>query len=171
MATPEEIIIANRTSRNGAAIGTKALTPRVVRQYLEDNNIDKETTTILDFGAGKAAAHAQAFVADGWGCLAYEFGDNIDPRVHCELALLNKYDIVYASNVLNVQSSLHMFEETIEQIKSVMKPDSVFFANYPLQPRKMSAAEWQMREMLAQHFTSVIWVGGKKNAPVLLMKK
>ena len=171
MASAEEITIANKTSRNSAAVGMKALTPRVVRQYLHDTNADKETTSILDFGAGKSAAHTLAMVADGWQCLAHEFGDNVDPRVHCELAMLNKYDVVFASNVLNVQSSLHMFEETIEQIKSVMKDGGAFFANYPLQPRKMSAAAWQMRDMLAQHFSSVVWVGGKKNAPVLLMVK
>ena len=171
MASPDEIIIANKTSRNSAAVGEKALTPRVVRQYLQDNTIDKETTTILDFGAGKSAAHTLALVADGWQCLAHEFGDNVDPRLHCELAMLNKYDVVFSSNVLNVQSSLHMFEETIEQVKSVMNDGGVFFANYPLQPRKMSAAAWHMREMLQQHFTSVIWVGGKKNATVLLMVK
>jgi hypothetical protein len=169
--TPEEIEIANKTSRNSPAIGAKAITPKMVRQYIEDNTLDKDEIQILDFGAGKAAAHAQKFVEEGFQCLAYEFGANVDPRVHCELALYNKYDIVYASNVLNVQSSLHMLEETIIQIKQVMKEDAVFFANYPLQPRKMTAAGWQMHATLRNYFKDVIRVGGTSQAPLWLMKK
>jgi hypothetical protein len=169
--TPEEIEIANKTSRNSPAIGAKAITPRMVRQYIEENGLDKEAIQILDFGAGKAAAHAQKFVEEGFQCLAYEFGDNVDPRVHCELALYNKYDIVYASNVLNVQSSMTMFGETIIQIKQVMKDDGVFFANFPLQPRKMELKGWELHSKLREYFKDVIRVGGTSQAPLWLMKK
>ena len=169
--TQTEIEIANKTSRNSPAIGAKAITPKMVRQYIEDNKLDKEEIQILDFGAGKAAAHAQKFVEDGFNCLAYEFGDNVDPRVHCELALLNKYDIVYASNVLNVQSSMRMLEETIIQVKLVMEQDGVFFANFPLQPRKMEMKGHELHSRLRDYFTDVIRVGGTSQAPLWLMKK
>jgi hypothetical protein len=170
MATTEQITIANKTSRSSAAIGMKAITPKAVRKYIDDN-YDKETVTILDFGAGKTAIHARAFVEEGYNCLAHEFGDNVDPRYHCELALLNQYDIVYASNVLNVQSSLHMLEETLTQVKSVLKDGGFFFANYPLNPRKMTADWWQMHELLRQNFKAV-WVSGRnKKAPIFLMEK
>jgi len=171
MATAEQISIANKTSRNSPAIGMKAITPKIVRQYIEDNKLDKDEITILDFGAGKTAAHAQKFVEDGYQCLAYEFGDNVDPRYHCELALLNKYDIVYASNVINVQSSLLMLEETLALIKMSMKEGGVFFANYPLSPRKMTAAGWQMHSMLRQYFGEVVRVGGTSQAPLWKMTK
>jgi hypothetical protein len=170
MATAEQIAVANKTSRNSSAIGAKAITPKFVRKLIDDNDI-KATATILDFGAGKTANHARAMVEDGYLCLAHEFGDNVDPRYHCELAMSNTYDVVYASNVLNVQSSLHMFIETIEQVKSVMKDDGVFVANFPLEPRKMNMKAWQMRELLQQHFSSAIWAGGKKGAPIFLMVK
>jgi len=74
MATSEQITTANKTSRNSPAIGQKALTPKVARQYME-NNFKKDDTLILDFGAGKSAYHAQQFVADGWQVLAHEFGE------------------------------------------------------------------------------------------------
>ena len=171
MATSEQITTANKTSRNSPAIGAKAITPKMVRRYIEDNNLNKDEISILDFGAGKTAAHAQKFVEDGYQCLAYEFGDNVDPRYHCELALFNKYDIVYASNVINVQSSLYMLQETLIQIKQVMKPNAVLFANYPLSPRKMSAKGWQMHAMLRNHFASVVRVGGTSQAPLWLLTK
>jgi SAM-dependent methyltransferase len=171
MYTPEQIEIANKTSRNSPAIGAKAITPKMVRKYIEDNNLDKDETLILDFGAGKAAAHAQKFVEDGYNCLAYEFGNNVDPRVHCELALMNQYDIVYASNVLNVQSTPSMLEETLIQVKLVLKPDGVFFANYPLSPRKMDKAGWELHSFLKDHFKVVDRVGGTSQAPLWLLKK
>ena len=170
MATAEEITIANKTSRNSAAIGANAITPKMVRKYIEDNSLDKDETLILDFGAGKAAAHAQKFVEDGYQCLAYEFGDNVDPRVHCELALLNKYDIIYASNVINVQSSFPMLHETLIHVKQSLKPDGVLFANYPLSPRKKDITGAKMHAKMREYFDNVIRVGGTNQAPLWLMK-
>jgi hypothetical protein len=166
MATPEETIIANKTSRNSAAIGMNAITPRFVRQYIDEVRGLDDEFLMLDFGAGKAAAHARKFVADGYPCLAYEFGENVDPRFHCELALMNKYDIVYASNVLNVQSSVPMLFETLDTIKSVMHETGVFFANYPNSPRKTPLTTGEMQQLLLQKFDSVERVGGTKNAPL-----
>ena len=141
----------------------------------QDNNPNqhkgKDGTSILDFGAGRTALHAQAMVADGYMVLAHEFGDNVDPKVHCQLALCNKYNVVYASNVLNVQSDEAMLVETIKQVKKCMKYGGVFFANFPLEPRKMDMNAGQLQELLQQHFSSAVIVGGKKNAPVFLMEK
>jgi hypothetical protein len=169
MATAEEIKVANKTSRNSPAVGAKALTPKMARMYME-NNFKKDEARILDFGAGKHAIHAQAFVADGWDCQAYEFGDNVDPNIHSLFALSDKYDLVYASNVLNVQSNLTMLVETIMQIKAVMKEGAVFYANYPLEPRKSKMNAEAVRLVLQQHFDNVMWIEGKKNAPVWLMQ-
>ena len=169
MATPEETIIANKTSRNSAAIGMNAITPRFVKQYIDEVRGLDDEFLMLDFGAGKSAAHAQKFVEGGYPCLAYEFGENVDPRVHCELALLNQYDIVYASNVLNVQSSVPMLMETLDTVKSVMAEFGVFFANYPNNPRKMPITTGEMRDLLLKKFDSVIRVAGTKNAPVWLI--
>ncbi len=168
MATAEQIEIANKTSRNSAAIGKKAITPAYVRQYIKDNlNMD---ASILDYGAGKTAAHAQAMVEDGYQCLAWEFGNNTDPRYHCELAMMNVYDVVYASNVLNVQSSMDMLLETIAEVKKVTNSKSVFIANFPADPRKMEhLTTGAMLAVLESHFTTVTRVGGTARAPLWLM--
>jgi len=170
MATSEQIIVANKTSRHSPAVGAKALTPKTTREYLE-NNFPNKDAEILDFGAGKGAMHAQAFVNDGWNCLAHEFGDNINPRVHCELSLLNKYDVVYASNVLNVQGDEVMLRETLQQVKAVMKVGAVFFANYPLDPRKSGLTTQEVCDIIQEEFAFCMWVGGKKNAPVWLIQE
>lgn len=169
MITPDEIAAANKTSRNSKAIGGKAITPKAVREYI-DTFLNKDCT-ILDFGAGKSAAHARAFVEDGYNCLAHEFGDNFDPRYHSDMALQNKYDVVYASNVLNVHVSLHNLLETLDTVKSVMKDDGVFIANFPLQPRKMDMRWYQMHAILMLRFSSVLLFGGTKQAPIWRMYK
>ena len=170
MATQEQITIANKTSRHSPAVGAKALTPKMVRAYV-DKNKGKDGTSILDFGAGRTAMHAQAMVADGYMVLAHEFGDNVDPKVHCQLALCNKYNVVYASNVLNVQSDLAMLNETLKQVKKCMKYGGVFFANYPLSPRKMDGmSAKKMDFFLRKHFKSVKIVCGTNAAPVWLME-
>jgi hypothetical protein len=165
MATAEQITVANKTSRHSPAVGAKALTPQTARIFLESRFPDRDAD-VLDFGAGKTAMHAQAFVKDGWNVLAHEFGDNIDPRVHCELAMLNKYDVVYASNVLNVQSDEAMLRETLRQVKSVMKEGAVFFANYPLSPRKSGMSVEEVHSIIEEEFIFAKEVAGKKNAPV-----
>jgi len=167
MATTKQIAVANSTSRSGSAIGHKAITPKMVRKYVDLKN-GKRTMTILDFGAGKTADHARKFVEDGYNCLAHEFGDNIDPRYHCELSMLNTYDVVYASNVLNVQQSYSMVVEMLDQVKHVMKPTSVFIANFPLKPRKMDITAEDMGEWLRLAFKHVVVVGGNNQAPIFL---
>jgi len=165
-----DIEVANKTSRNSGAVGKNAITPRFVREYLE-LFYDKEDATVLDFGAGKSAAHAQAMLADGWMVTAYEFGDNIDPRVHNELALMQKYDIVYASNVLNVQSGFDMARETIKQVAEVVKDDGRFYANFPQSPRKADITVSEMVQLLLEQFNTVQVLGGTKSAPVWICSK
>lgn len=170
MFKQEDITVANKTSRANGAVGKNAIVPRKVREYLGHPD-DYPDTMILDFGAGKTAAHAQALLEDGFNVLAHEFGDNIDPRVHCELALMNRYDVVYASNVLNVQSGLEMVRATIKQVADVTRDDGVFFANYPSSPRKSDITPKKMVRLLLEQFSMVDRVGGTASAPLWKVSK
>jgi len=170
MFAQEDIQVANATSRANGAVGKNAITPRYVREHIA-LFYDKEDTMVLDFGAGKAAAHAQAMLADGFMVTAYEFGENIDPRVHNELALMQTYHIVYASNVLNVQSGFAMARATIKQIADVVKEDGKFFANYPATPRKSDMTPKEMVQLLLEQFEFVFRVGGTASAPLWMCVK
>jgi hypothetical protein len=170
MFNQEDITVANKTSRNNGAVGRGAITPRWVRNWV-NAVYEKADTMILDFGAGKAAAHAQAMLADGFMCTAYEFGDNVDKRFHNELALMQKYHIVYASNVLNVQSGFAMTRETLKQIADVLLDDGDFIANYPASPRKSDMTTGEMAQLLSEQFSTVSRVGGTPSAPLWLCGK
>lgn len=170
MFTEQEMQIANATSRSRGAVGTNAIVPRHVRGYLQDH-CQKEKTMILDFGAGKEAIHAQALLREGWMVTAYEFGKNVDPRYHNELALMQEYDIVYASNVLNVQVSFAMARKTIDLIHSVLKEDGIFFANYPTSPRKGGITTGDMVQLLSEKFSRIVRIDGSRHAPLWVCYK
>ena len=163
--TPEQMKIANSTSRNSSAIGMKAITPKYV------NTIANALDTILDFGAGKAAAHTVRLREEGLNVTAYEFGDNVN-ELHDRNALTNKYDIVYASNVLNVQQSINMLDVTLSSIQYAVDSDGgVAVMNYPLSPRKIDLTPAELEEKLNEYFTTVERVGGTKQAPLFKCTK
>jgi len=122
-----DMITANNTSRKSGAIGDKALVPRAVKSRA------KSSDSILDFGAGKHATHANNLRTAGYNVTAHEFGNNINDN-HDRKALSKKYDHVYASNVLNTQSSPRMLDRTLNNIHRSAKDK--FTTNLPLEPRK-----------------------------------
>jgi len=171
MFKESEILIANKTSRNTGAVGKNAIVPKYVREYVRDYFYNCFSPTILDFGAGKTAAHTQALLDEGYDVIAYEFGKNINLELHNLFALAQQYDIVFASNVLNVQSSLEMARNTIEQFSSVVNSGGVAIANYPAVPRKMDLTVDGMVNLLLERFETVSKVGGTKQAPLWLIEK
>ena len=164
MYTEEEILIANKTSRNSNAVGHNALVPRIIIDYITPD------INVLDFGAGKQATHAKRLNEQGYNVTAYEFGDNSVKGIHDPQALSRTYAVVYASNVLNVQSNLNMLDNTIETIKKVMTDTGIFIANYPLSPRKFNFSGKEMFDHFKNHFNTVELIHGSISNPVFLLK-
>ena len=156
----EEQKIANSTSRNSSAVGAKAITPRYVQ------SVAKPEDKILDFGAGKDAAHTKRLREAGLNVTAHEFGSNQNEN-HDPHALEKKYDHVYASNVLNVQSNKRMLGDTLNQIHKTIKPGGRFTANFPESPRKADDIDAShVENELKSRFHTVNRVGGTKKAPL-----
>lgn len=158
---------ANSTSRNSGAVGAKAIVPK----YVE--TIAKPSDTILDFGAGKAAAHTLRLRNSGLNVEAYEFGNNSIPGLHNPFALLDKYSIVYASNVLNVQGSDDMLQNTLQQLSDVLEDKGRLIVNLPVTPRygawdglSPKQAVDKLYNLLSTRFTIVTRVGGTSSAPL-----
>lgn len=140
------------------------------------DHINKKQT-ILDFGAG-GAKPATRLKAEGYNITAYDFmyapehqPSDTDPRDYN--ALDKKYDVIYASNVINVQSSETMMLKTIKEIKDSMKPNSVFICNFPTNPRKWDKIQKadEMKAFLSKHFKDIKLIGGTNSDPVWSMKK
>jgi hypothetical protein len=110
-------------------VGSSAITPKYVA-----NTVHKGET-VLNFGAGKPDkvtgkyGHSEMIRASGAIVDEYDFGSNSTG------SLGKKYDTVFASNVLNTQSSRAMLESTLDQIKGSVKRGGRTVFNYPVSPR------------------------------------
>ena len=151
--------VANATSRARGAIGAKAITPRYVETIATPDH------TILDYGAGSQAAHAERLRGAGLNVTAHEFGDNQNQR-HDPQALSRQYGIVYASNVLNTQSSPQMMERTLDEIRAAVQTGGGFVGNFPLSPRKSGMSSGEVEALLRARFPNVKRVGGTRQAPL-----
>ena len=146
--TEKEVEVANATCR--ASVGRSLpITPRIV------GAIAAKGDKILDFGAGTYATYTLELRKAGFDVTAHDFGDNWVKGLHDADALTRKYDIVFASNVLNVQSSVSMMQGTLAIIAAVVKPSGVFIANYPDKPRKLGWSPEQVRAALEKQFSKV----------------
>lgn len=150
MFTQEEIRIANATyRRKGSSVFDKDGNVRSVVARFVASHVEP-TAKILDFGCGSEFIQGkylsqQGFDVDGW-----DFGDN--KPTNCIDRLEPIYDVVYASNVLNVISSLSMLTETLNQIYNCMKDGGVFVANYPKSPRKMLLTDGDLEAIIQSKF-------------------
>lgn len=172
MFTMEEIKIANATSRsNGASAknrdgSIRAIVPKYVSEHINKDD------SILDFGAGKGAVHTLWLREEGFNVTAYDFGDNIIEGLHDKDALDKQYKVIICSNVLNVQSSLGMLIETLQQIYNSLEKGGVLVCNYPASPRKMSLAARDMATIIQSVFNgSIDRVGGSSSAPLWVVSK
>lgn len=168
--TAQEIKIAKATSRSAGASAIKDGKIRAVVPLWVESNVDK-SKTILDFGAGKGATSTKYLLSKGFDVVAYDLWVGNGDVLLDKFALNRQYDIVFASNVLNVQSSLQMLFETLNEIKLVMENNGEFVCNYPLSPRKMDLKGTDIEEILLSMFGFVERVGGTKSAPVWMVKK
>lgn len=141
--TPEQVA-AQRTARANGAVGSKAVLPKVIRRLLLDEYRDQDVD-VLDFGCGPARAHAkdsQAWASglrQRWTFVGYDFGDQAS-------TLQAPWDIVYASNVLNVQQDGHMLNQTLGQLWRAQGQGRLF-VNYPSGPRHLG---WTVKQLKAR---------------------
>ena len=162
MFSKTEIELANKTSRTqyvGGSVGGSAVVPRLIS--------DRYPTgiSILDFGSGKYPLHTIRLREKGYNVTPYDFGNNLT-KLHVQKALSRKYDLVFMSNVLNVQSSPKMIATTMNQIKDCMKKSGECILNYPTSPRKLGWSNSKMEKFLSKNFyveripakTTVVWI-------------
>lgn len=157
--------IVNKTARSAGAVGKRAIVPRYVA------SIATPSDKILDYGAGPKAIHTEMLRNQGLDVTAWEIGKNFVKGVHDINALKRTYDIVYASNVLNVQPSKKYIEKVVSRISKLVRPGGKFVCNYPISPRKSDVSAEELIELLIKYFRKVERCGGTKKAPLLVCFK
>jgi hypothetical protein len=168
-----EIDIAKRTSRSsGASAINKDGTIRAVVPLWVEKNVDK-SKTILDFGAGRWCTSTKYLKQKGFeNIVPYDLWCGDGDELLDAQALDRTYDVVFASNVLNVQSSHSMLLETLYSMYNAVNNDGVMICNYPTSPRKMDLSAAEMELMIRAVFKGKVnIVGGTKSAPIWKVKK
>lgn len=157
--TPEQVAKANRTARGAGAVGMMAVVPKYIGYTA------LWTESILDFGSGPRAIHTRRMREMGYNVEAYDFGANYrKDEVFGDLS--KHYDIVFASNVLNVQSDEEMMRKTL-RLMLVPNPKRIVF-NYPKDPRHSTLSADDVRRIVRELYgVEPKWVGGAWGAPLM----
>jgi len=161
------ITAANRTGAGGGAMSR----PTLVTKWVQEN-VDP-SKSILDFGAGKKAFQTNLLREAGLNVTAYDFGANAVAGVHA-MILSKQYQVVMASNVLNVQSDLDMLDKTVSSISQATADDGAAIVNFPKEPRYPKEAPLELSDIegaLKQHFKKIVRIGGTAGAPIWKLSK
>jgi hypothetical protein len=142
-----------RGATSGAS-GARAVVPRVVESLISPRD------RVLDFGAGTEAIHARNLRLKGYNVFAYDIGMNLDPAIHDRTALTKKWDVVYASNVMNVQPSKSALVDLLSVISQILVKGGLFVGNYPSSPRKSGLSVSDVDMLLNKQFSAVERVKG-----------
>jgi hypothetical protein len=161
--------VAMKTSRAHGAVGPRALVPPIVRQFALKNH------SILDYGAGELAEHAKALRDEGFNVTAHDHWGK--EGIHDPTALQRKYDIVYASNMLNTQDNRRRLHDALNDIHKSVKSNGMAIVNLPSGPRKGAYAGLAHMDanklvegLLRQRFRDVHHIAGGNAGPVWLCK-
>lgn len=148
-----------KSARSKGAIGKNAIVPRVILKLLEDSK-HKAEHRILDFGCGKDMIHVLELIKHGYNVVGYDI--NL-PETESFLQKIDSYgwDIIYLSNVINVQPSKEALDFIFDRIFYILHPFGFAVANYPNKPRYMEWSVDEMYEYLKTRFPTVIRVNKK----------
>lgn len=141
------------TARGAGAVGKKAILPQIVQKIVQQ---DSTISKILDFGCGPLRQHVkllQTKLGPKFDIQGYDLGEN--PEI-----LKKKWDLVYASNVINVQMTKEQLFETLQELWTAQN-DGRLVVNYPQGPRKLKMNITEMQQVIE----SVGWKVKKINIP------
>ena len=102
----------------------------IVPRWVVDN-VD-HNSSLLDFGAGPHNQHANILEKEGFkNITCYDIGKNYNEELHDAHALSREYDVVYLSNVINVQPTLENVDYVLAQASECVKEDGQMILNFP----------------------------------------
>lgn len=162
MMDAEVIKQVNDTARYSGATVQNAVVPAIVLKYAKDDD------AILDYGAGYEAIHTLDLRDKGYYVTAYDIGNNVNKGIHREDALSWMYDLIFASNVLNVLPKEDLVRSCVAEISATLDDSGVFICNYPYSPRYSGIPFLEIKSILLDYFDEV---EDHKESKVFICKK
>lgn len=140
-----------KSARSKGVIGKNAIIPRIIPVLLKDV---KNPFDILDFGCGKDMIHVLELQKQGFCVSGYDI--NLPGT---ERHLKRQWDIIYLSNVINVQPTKEELDDVFDLVWKCLHPVmGIAIANYPNKPRYLGWSVKEMEKYLRTRFISVIRV-------------
>ena len=133
---------------------SKPFSPRQIlpKYVIEQAQKMKKGCKILDFGAGRDIFGTKIVRDAGFECTAWEIGKNFDKELHDYHALKGNYDIVFASNVMNVQPTQEDVIDVLQDARNCVKYEGYFFCNFPKKPRHCDMNDMGFESILRMAF-------------------
>jgi hypothetical protein len=151
--TNEEKTAMMKTARSSGAVGANAILPRIFKSLCRRH----KHWHALDYGSGPNAIHTEALRREGYQVLAYDINDiNIVSNINNkQRSLYEWFDVVFASNVINVQPSAHHVHGVICELSNFVKCGGTVLINYPSSPRKCDLTVSDIDSILRREFVKV----------------
>lgn len=144
-----------------SSIPAKYIIKMALKSLLKDPN-----SLVLDYGAGKDPKMAKMLKNKGFSVVAHDIGDN-QTHDHHKKALNNKYDMVIAHNVLNIQDDKSMLNKSLEEIKDALKHGGLLIASFPDCPKELDVDRKEFMDIFKLHF-SVLKFKNLKSGGIIL---
>ena len=122
----------------------------VCYRLIFNNLINPLNKAILDYGCGPEQKYVKQMRAMKLNAVGVDF--HIPGSRQTHLAPQCFYDIIIASNVLNVISDMKDLHGVFAELKSHLTPNGFAIANYPSSPRKLKLSNSQLLTMLGSTF-------------------
>ncbi len=116
--------------------------------------VAKKTDKILDYGAGKDAFGTKYLREKGFNVIAHEIGVNRVDGLHDPKALNDRYDIVFASSVMNIQPTFSDMLDVVLEVQALLVKGGKFICNLP-KPIKSEARSDDLESTLRLGFNKV----------------
>ena len=139
-----------KTARASSAVGENAILPRMLKKAIRKN------WKVLDYGSGPEAMHTIDLRAHGYNVVAHDINPektkwHIDTLIHYR----GWFDVVFASNVLNVQPTIEHVRDMVSEVDMLLKLNGVALFNYPVSPRKSDLLVSEVDVILNEKFRDV----------------
>lgn len=112
--------------------------------------IDTSAKRILDYGCGTDEKYVEQMIKLGLNAVGIDF--HIEGSRDKHLGDESLYDIIIASNVLNVMNNLLDLEGVIQEIAHHLAPQGQAIINYPVAPRKLGLSNKDLVSLLEKYF-------------------
>jgi len=169
----DEMNIARKTSRtqkyDPSVTKGRGFSEAVVPSFAM--NLALKNQMVLDFGAGKHPYYVMKYRDMGYDIYGWDLPDSMryweehyEEEIQPPGGLNKQFDMVYASNVMNVAPSEDFLRRmTLDTIKSALKSGGMYVGNFPASPRKNpEMTPKRLYEILGEYFDGVQYFKDKK---------